>query len=369
MVVFAMSMALAAARTAPATTYTLHDLGNLGWSAVGKAVSVVNGQVEVVGSGQVTSDSGTMSAWYWTQSTGMVNLGAMLAAEYDNPATSYAVTTSAASGVNSSGQVFGSFSDSNDNTYAFLYSGGTSITKLFSAQGAVLGTYNLTDNGTACGIYQVVVNDLPYTQGFVCNVNNAGSFTGVGGFGSPATADAFACNSNGWLTGDMSSGGQHAAIYNGSSWIDIGTLGGSAHGRAIDSNGDVVGDNNTGTKHAWYYSTSTGMVDLGIGSGSYAKGINDDGQIVGYFGSGPNAYVSGTAPGSYTSLQNTSIVPNLGAFTLTAAWAIDNSGDIVGTGSGDAFLLTPNAVPEPSTLLLAASGMAGLLACGWRKRK
>jgi hypothetical protein len=26
-------------------------------------------------------------------------------------------------------------------------------------------------------------------------------------------------------------------------------------------------------------------------------------------------------------------------------------------------------VPEPSTLLLAASGLVGLLACAWRKRK
>jgi probable HAF family extracellular repeat protein len=369
-------LAPSAAPAAVTTPYIFHDLGNVGWSAVGRAVSVVNGQVEVVGSGEVTSDDSTMSAWYWTQRTGMVNLGSMLAAEYDNPATSYAITTSAASGVNSSGQVVGAFSDSNDNTYAFLYSGGTSITKLFP----VTGTGNLTDNGTFGGMYQVMVGMLPYSQGFVYNVNNTNSFTGVGGFGdSPGNVDAFAVNSSGWLTGDMSTAGQHAALYNGSSWIDIGTLGGSAHGRAIDSNGDVVGDNNTGTKHAWYYSASTGMVDLGIGlvgtgDASFAKGINDHDQIVGYtYNSG--AYVSGTTPGSYTFLQSPGVVANLGGWTLTAAWAIDNSGDIVGTGtnssgSGGAFLLTPALAGDANldgtvdindlTIVLANYGQTGM---------
>ena len=38
-------------------------------------------------------------------------------------------------------------------------------------------------------------------------------------------------------------------------------------------------------------------------------------------------------------------------------------------GADDAFLLTPVVTPEPSTLLLAASGLIGLLAYAWRKRK
>ena len=54
------------------------------------------------------------------------------------------------------------------------------------------------------------------------------------------------------------------------------------------------------------------------------------------------------------------------------AYAIDNNGDIVGCGSNNgtqqAFLIKAT-VPEPSTLLLAATGIAGLLAYAWRKRK
>jgi hypothetical protein len=93
----------------------------------------------------------------------------------------------------------------------------------------------------------------------------------VGGFGgAPGNVSVFAVNSSGWLTGDTNGSPQHAALYNGSSWSDIGTLGGSAHGRAIDSAGDVGGDNNTGTKHAWFYSVSGGLVDLGTGNNRYS---------------------------------------------------------------------------------------------------
>ena len=326
-----------ARRPATATTpYFLHDLGNVGWSAVGKAVSVVNGQVEAVGSGQTTSSAGSSVAWCWTPSTGMVNLGAMLAADYTN------VTASYATGVNSHGQVVGYFDDSSGGSYAFLYSGGTSVTKLFP----VTTTGNLADNGTFGGGYQVLKDLIAYNDGFVYNVNDSNSFTDVGGFGgTPGNVNVFAVNSNGWLTGDTNGPPSDAALFNGTSWSDIGTLvsGSSAHGRAIDSAGDIVGDDNTGTKHAWYYSASAkSMVDLGIGTGSYAKGLNDHGQIVGYFSGG--AYLSGTTPGSYVALS--SVVTSLSGWTLTAAWAIDNAGDIVGTGTNgsgslDAFLLTP----------------------------
>ena len=59
--------------------------------------------------------------------------------------------------------------------------------------------------------------------------------------------------------------------------------------------------------------------------------------------------------------------------------AINDAGDIL-VLSGDQFmgnlnggcgsyLLVPNATPEPSTVLLLATGLLGLLAYAWRKRK
>ena len=43
---------------------------------------------------------------------------------------------------------------------------------------------------------------------------------------------------------------------------------------------------------------------------------------------------------------------------------LTNFGNIAGSSVG-----WMAAVPEPSTILLAVAGLAGLLACAWRKRK
>ncbi len=45
-----------------------------------------------------------------------------------------------------------------------------------------------------------------------------------------------------------------------------------------------------------------------------------------------------------------------------------NFGTTVGAPGGSAAR-EPSCVPEPSATLLAAGGLAGLLACAWRKRK
>ena len=47
-------------------------------------------------------------------------------------------------------------------------------------------------------------------------------------------------------------------------------------------------------------------------------------------------------------------------------WSLGANG---GGTTNRTFLLTPVVVPEPSTLLLSAMGLLGLLAYAWRKRK
>jgi uncharacterized membrane protein len=194
---------------------------------------------------------------------------------------------------------------------------------------------------------------------------------------------------------------------------DLSTLGGtSSVAFEVRDDGLILGQSefavgNINTRSFTY--DGTGMHDLGFG----VSGINNldqmagsridpglvfqvffyDGTVhdlggLGYF---PNVYDlndSGQIVGSYTpSLDpiqfpralyydpahglvdlNTLIDP-LAGWTLSYAYAINNSGQIVGFGQVDgqsrAFLLTP--VPEPSSMLLAGLAPLALAAAKWRR--
>jgi hypothetical protein len=117
--------------------------------------------------------------------------------------------------------------------------------------------------------------------------------------------------------------------------------------------------------------------------GSLSQALNDNDQVVGKNAVGHAAVWSpaGT-PGGVSGLYdlntwahaNTSIPAG---WTLNNAISIDNNGDIAGYGtnaSGTAnmgFVITgfPTPTPEPSTLLLAGMGLAGVLAYAWKQRK
>jgi MYXO-CTERM domain-containing protein len=180
---------------------------------------------------------------------------------------------------------------------------------------------------------------------------------------------------------------------------DLGTLGGrDSRAMAINSSGVVAGaaTNRGRYFHATVWRPEGGVTDIGTlgGSHSYAYGINDAGVVVGWSydsRGGMRAFV--WSGGMLFDLND--LVSNADGWSLTAAYGINQNGQIVGTGffNGEsaAFLLDPMsysearlpgassasfqtanlepaAVPEPGGM--AVVGLGGLLAWRrWRRRE
>ena len=179
-----------------------------------------------------------------------------------------------------------------------------------------------------------------------------------------------------YTTGNVAT---HPFLYSNGKMQNLGDLGGgSGAAYGINASGEVVGYAGTSDNysHAFLYSGGT-MTDLGTlgGTDSEAVAINNSGQVVG------DSYTAGNAAddpflysnGTMTDL-NALIDPSSG-WTLEFATAINDNGQIVGTGvnpSGqlDAFLLTPaSPTPEPSTLVLLIASAVALLGRAWRRRR
>ena len=113
------------------------------------------------------------------------------------------------------------------------------------------------------------------------------------------------------------------------------------------------------------------ITDLGAlgGATSYANGINDAGQVVGQSNGHAFLFING----KLTDLN--SLIPASSGWNLWIANAINNKGQIIGTGTNPngatrAFLLTPvSEAPEPTSLTLLSLGALGLAGHAWRKRR
>ena len=332
-------------------------------------------------------------------------------------------------GINDSGQVVGQQSGG----YAFLYSGGSiqTLGTLPGYVGSSFA-FGINDNGQIVG-YSVnwtgyayhaflysggSMQDLSTLGGIwsqATGINNSGQIVGMaytGGYtqdnderaflhsGSGLLIDsdnlgtlpygqlsyATAINNNGQAVGYSATNVDsqlHAFLFAGGGMVDLGTLPGGGNvscATGINDSGQVVGYASAGGYvHAFLHSGGGSLVlsdNLGTlgGTSSEANGINDSGQVVGY------AYASGNVEHAFVWQSDTlmqdlnSFISSTSGWTLTDATAINSNGQIVGWGSGpsgqtDAFLLTPNPTPEPSTLALLAAGAIGLAGYGIRRRR
>ena len=140
----------------------------------------------------------------------------------------------------------------------------------------------------------------------------------------------------------------------------------------IDANGDAVGSasfKSTNSKYSDGNAIPSSLGSTHLGAFLYtAGGTMKEIDL--------NTYIPSTDDWVLQCARAISVVGN-----VPDGNGVNHTGEewIVGFGVGpdgneDGFLLTPTlytpvATPEPSTLLLAATGLLGLLACAWRKRR
>jgi probable HAF family extracellular repeat protein len=308
------------------------------------------------------------------------------------------------SGVNNSGQVAGDCTNAAGATHACLYSGGSlyDLGCLGSNASKTSRAYAINAGGEACGL-SLTTTDT-YDHIFLWNPTSPNATTGtmydLGGLGSGGAVlgngYALAMNDYGQVTGIALAGRGTGSAFlwtpttpggTTGSMIDIGiqlTGVSNVFGESIGSNGAMAGYGTVGSidhPFVWTPSSANGtsgtMVDLysadptDFGTQSRAFGVNKYGMVVGSSGNGVNAFLYYN--GAYTNLYSL-INPSLGWTALNYAESINDSGQITGwgtyNGNTEPFLLqVPVPTPEPSTLLLATAGLAGLLAYAWRKRK
>ncbi len=145
----------------------------------------------------------------------------------------------------------------------------------------------------------------------------------------------------------------------------------------LNVSGGIIGNYNGDARGPFYHNVETGEhIDLKTLPGSLqttqVSGINDHGQIVGEVDGKAILYASPAA----VPVELVKLLSDGGGWDLWSATGINNRGEIAGYGmragiGGRFYKVVPQAVPEPSTILVFGSvGLLGawLSARGRRKR-
>lgn len=286
-----------------------------------------------------------------------------------------------ATGVNASGLVVGDGDTTGGAVHGFVASGPGAILDLGVKPGWV-------------GSHATGINDYAQISGFATlrggitrgfTTDPFGSFYDLGTFGG-LNSRASGINNAGVAVGwaETVSGVAHAfRTLPDRSLQDLGGLGSpsvATYGTAVNNANVVVGyGGQQGAYHVIRSNGDGGLDDLGVLPGfssAQANGINNLGQIVGVaMGS------SGASSAFFYSDQTgfvdlTATVGAAAGWLLTSATAINDRGQIAGTGiyKGQIHAIRldlsfdPVAVPEPSVIALAGVGLIWLAGCCRRSR-
>lgn len=179
---------------------------------------------------------------------------------------------------------------------------------------------------------------------------------------------AYSISDSGLVAGQANtpSGQMHAVLWRSGVPQDIGTFNWDhSYAYGVNDCGQVVGAlrQNTGYSRAFIW--QNGAINIFGGDDSVANGINSRGDVVG------TSNTEGAFLWQYGVMHRLAdlVAPDSGGWVLNSASAISDDGKITGFGIYNAgvhaFLLTP--IPEPSSILALAGGLAGLLGITRRK--
>ena len=376
LVLLGLAVVLATAAAASATTYTLTDLGVLPGTGTTSYAMGVNDSGVVAGALTTTTAGASIAAAVYTGGA------------WDNIVAVIGITKSVANGITDSGlvscskglQVDSYIYNTNTSQYTnigtqpgvcnglvnhcgtdtFPYDTGSYETGTpMNSSGEIVGFYNPTSGSTTPNLFVYSGGMNGSTSTVTTPGTNLSSITGASGI-----------NNSGVVVGNYQLGGNPnptGFYYSGGTCNTISSMGCP---EAINGN-EVVGADNDGVAAIYTLGagSATSIGTLG-GYQSIAYAVSSAGTVVGYSYETSGAQAAFIYNNGAMTDLNTLVQGGLGQFTeLNIAYGVSPNGEyIVGDGTTSAgytqgFLLTAVATPEPSTLLLAVSGLMGLLAC------
>ncbi len=324
--------------TTQATTtfsYAVTDLGTLGGNE--SVAYDINDSGQAVGHSTVNSGSRT-NAVLWSNGT-LTDLRQVISIPYN-----YAVA------INNAGQVVCNIELGShiSGRIPYIWQNGN-VTNIFQSNQSGYATA-INNVGQVVG-WDVSQSAFIWQNGSTTYLNSLGDNT------SNNNDRASDINNKGQIVGyaSTSNGNQlHAVLWENNTVTDLGTLPGGSNSEALGINNPstVVGwsETSSGIKHAVSWQNNQ-ITDLGTldSNGTKATDINNRGTIVGYSFT-INDYSNEVPLLAFVSRNgrmvdlNNLLATNSG-WELNAAYAINNQGQIVGSGQKDgqtrAFLLTP----------------------------